>query len=273
MKKMISFVLAAVMSAMVAVPAFAADAETKKDDGANTWTTSGQNASYADKMMTMIAYAPVEGEITVDSIQYIDQTTADSTGAYSFSSYIPKELPTETSYSVKVGSEALDAAIDAGTIEKIEKVDVPVTGTIKTQSTKANVTVGFYKSGATEATVSGETEDGALSVDVAPGTYDVVISRPGYLKYTITGVEVTDGLQLGEVTLLAGDVNADATVNIMDVTDVVKAFKASSTGTDGRYRVEYDFDVDGTVNIIDVTDMVKNFKKTATTISFTELNK
>ena len=61
MKKMISFILAAAMSAMVAVPAFAAapEADTVRDgENVNTWTTSGQSDNFKDKMMTMIAYAP-----------------------------------------------------------------------------------------------------------------------------------------------------------------------------------------------------------------------
>ncbi len=272
MKKLISFVLAAAMSAMVAVPAFAVDAETKKDDGANTWTTSGQNAAYAGKMMTMVAYAPgTDGAITVDSIQYIDQTTADQNGAYEFKSYIPKNLPTESAYPVKVGGETLDAAISAGEIEKIEITEVPITGTITTQSDAANATISFCTPGTTEVVVSADTTKGAFEANVAPGTYDVVISRPGYLKYTITNVEVTETLALNTVAMKAGDVDKDNNVTVSDVSAVVAGYGLSSA-EDG-YKIDIDFDADNNITVSDVSAVVANYGVGATTVDFADFNK
>lgn len=268
MKKMMSFILAVAMSAAVAVPVFAENPTTTKDGDSNSWTTSGQNEAYAGKMMTMIAYAPAEnGSITVDSIQYIDQTTADENGAYSFSNYIPKDLPTKGSYTVKVGSEALDEAISAGAIEKIEITDVAVAGTITTQSENANATISFY-SGNSEAPVkTAETTKGAFNLSIAPGTYDVVISRPGYLKHTIKNVVVGDALTLADVKLLPGDVDSNGVVNITDIGAIVDAFGAEKTGDGtGKYNVAYDFDVSNVININDLGVTVNNFGREATTV-------
>lgn len=270
MKKIISFVLAAAMSAMVAVPAFAVDAETKKDGEANTWTTSGQNEAYADKMMTMVAYAPGEGgSITVDSIQYIDQTTADSTGAYSFSSYIPKSLPTEQDYSVKVGGETLATAIDAGVIQKIEKVDVPITGTITTQSNAANATISFCQAGSTDPVVSVDTVNGAFTANVAPGTYDVIISRVGYLKYKVTNVEISDSFQLGTFKLEAGDVDGNGAVTASDIGAVVLSI--AKTSSDEGYSEAIDFDANGSITASDIGAVVLNIAHTDTTVDFADL--
>lgn len=272
MKKIISFVLAAAMSAMVAVPAFAAapEADTVKDDGANTWTTSGQSDDFKDKMMAMVAYAPgTDGTITVDSIQYIDQTTADETGAYSFDSYIPKNLPTEGDYAVKVGSEALDSAIDAGKIEKIESVDVAVTGTAKTQGRQAKV--DFYNVGGSESVYSTDvTEGDTYSVNVAPGTYDVVFSSLGYLDYKITNVNVTAALELPAVTLLAGDIDHNGAINVTDIGQVVSAF--GNTSEDPEYNAAYDFNADNGISPTDVGFAVANFKEASVEIDYSELN-
>lgn len=272
MKKIISFILAAAMSAVVAVPAFAVDAQTVQDSGANTWTTSGQNDEFKDAMMTMIAYAPgTDGAITVDSIQYIDQTVADDTGAYSFSSYIPKVIPTgETVYQVKVGGETLETAISAGTIDPIEITEVPVTGTITTQSNAASATVSFCTPGTTDAVVSADTAGGAFTANVEPGTYDVVISRDGYLKYTITGVEVSDTLSLPSVTLKPGDTDTNGLVNTDDLTPIIGAFGASSGNT--GYAEKYDIDANDIVNTDDLTPVIGNFGETETTVAYEDLN-
>lgn len=271
MKKMMSFILAVAMSAAVAVPVFAENPTTTKDGDSNSWTTSGQNEAYAGKMMTMIAYAPAEnGSITVDSIQYIDQTTADENGAYSFSSYIPKDLPTNGDYTVKVGSEALDEAISAGKIEKIEITDVAVAGTITTQSENANATISFY-SGNSEAPVkTAETTKGAFNLSIAPGTYDVVISREGYLKYTIKNVVVADELALDAVTLLPGDVDANDVVNTDDLTPIIGAF-AQKSGDDS-YAVKLDLDANGVINTDDLTPTISSFGQKAKTVDYADLS-
>ena len=275
MKKMISFILAAAMSAMVAVPAFAAapEADTVRDgENAKTWTTSGKHDDFKDKMMTMIAYAPNEnGEITVDSIQYIDQTTADASGAYSFDSYMPKVLPTAGDYTVKVGSEARDSAVDAGIIEQIAVSEVPITGTIKTQNNAATATVSFCQPGTTESIVSAETIEDVFTVNVAPGTYDVIVSRVGYLKYTITNVVISESFELGSFELEAGDVDGNGSVTGSDIGDVVLGI-AKSTGQAG-YKEAADFDANGTITASDLGAVVLTIAHTDKTVDFADINK
>lgn len=275
MKKMISFILAAAMSAMVAVPAFAAapEADTVRDgENAKTWTTSGKHDDFKDKMMTMIAYAPNEnGEITVDSIQYIDQTTADASGAYSFDSYMLKVLPTAGDYTVKVGSEARDSAVDAGIIEQIKVTDVAISGEGSALG-KAVISIEFYKAG--ESTSAYKTEvvgTSEFEVNVAPGTYDVVISSPGYLDYKITNVEVNDAMSLKPIKIKAGDVDGNGIVMVEDIGFVVSAFK--KTSADAGYTLTRDFDANGAITVEDIGFVVANFKQVATTIDYADFNK
>ncbi len=56
---------------------------------------------------------------------------------------------------------------------------------------------------------------------------------------------------------LAGDVNADGHVDVVDLLDLVGAFGASSG--DPAYDLSCDFDTDGTVDVIDLLTMIGNW--------------
>lgn len=262
MKKTISIILAVVMTAMVAMPVFA-DVTTTKDASENMWTTAGTDAAYANKMMTIVAYSG--DEITIDSIQYIDQTTADVNGAFAFEDYIPKNLPTSGNYKVKVGSEDLSTPVDAGIIEQIQISSGTVSGTVVTASDTATATVDFYTAGTSTLIDSATTEAGAFSKEVEAGTYDIVISRPGYLKYTLKNVTVEEAYAVGNITLLAGDIDSNNIVNTDDLTPIISAFGAQKAEA-GDYNVAYDIDANNTINTDDLTPVISNFTETATVI-------
>lgn len=263
MKKTISMILAVVMAAMVAMPVFA-DVTTTKDDGVDKWTTAGTDAEYANKMMTIVVYSGEE--ITIDSIQYINQTVADENGAYSFASYIPKNLPTSGNYKVKVGGEDLATPIDAGIIEQMQISSAAVSGTVATASDAAYATISFYTAGTSTLVDSTTTDAGAISMELAVGTYDIVISRPGYLKYTLKNVEITEAFAIGNVTLLAGDIDDNDIVNTDDLTPIISAFGAQKADPDGDYEAVYDIDANNTINTDDLTPVISNFTETATEI-------
>lgn len=266
MKKMISFILAVAVTAAVAVPAFAAAPTTEKVAGADKWTTSGSDAAYANKMMTVVAYAPTDGDITVESIQYIDQTVADENGAYAFTNYVPKDLPTTEDYIVKVGGEAVGGVLDAGVIEAAGPSTVAVTGTVNTEAAAAVATVSFLTEGTETAVATGTTTNSAFSVDVAPGTYDVLFSRVGYLDYKITSVPVTAAMALGTYKLAPGDVVKSGVVNTSDLGAFVRAFSSTTGGE--LYNEGADFDYNGAVNTTDLGDMIANFTGSATTTPY-----
>ncbi|MDY7040749.1 MAG: carboxypeptidase regulatory-like domain-containing protein, partial [Chloroflexota bacterium] len=72
-----------------------------------------------------------------------------------------------------------------------------------------------------EAAYTGETSsEGAFSIEVAePGNYNVVVSIHGYLDAQMADVVATEGeiTDIGETTLLGGDVTGDNLIDIMDV--------------------------------------------------------
>ncbi len=271
MKKMISFILAAALSAAVAMPAFAAEPTTTKAADADTWTTAGENVDYAGDMMTMVAYEG--GTIDVDSIQYIDQTTADENGAYKFENYIPKTLPAAgVVYNVKVGGENLDKAIDAGTIgtastEPDDPTDtkVVVTGTASVIG-KKTAKVAAIAAGA-EADSKEIVGTANYELNVVPGTYDIAFTAEGYLSYTITGVPVAAELPaLPAVELYAGDVDGNGDVTADDLGMMALAYNNADL-----YQSAYDVDNDGAITADDIGYAALRYKEGATVVAYADL--
>ena len=62
-------------------------------------------------------------------------------------------------------------------------------------------------------------DDGTYEIYVVPGKYDVLIDKPGYLDhiYTDTVVEENEKVDLGYKELVAGDLNKDGIVNVVDL--------------------------------------------------------
>jgi PKD repeat protein len=99
-----------------------------------------------------------------------------------------------------------------------------------------------------------------------PGTYEVTL--------TVHDIHGVDGvIKIPVDIFLKTDLNKDYKVNIIDITIVAQAFKASVNETDGLYwhgpPCEYcphtsdvDFNKDGNVNIIDITKVAVDFGKT-----------
>lgn len=98
---------------------------------------------------------------------------------------------------------------------------------------------------------------------VSTGTYDLVVTKAGHLTYTITGVNVEssdidltssayDGKAYQLITLLAGDIKVDGTINIKDLS----MYKSNSA--------DADLNGDGNINIKDLAILKLNMGKTAT---------
>ena len=103
--------------------------------------------------------------------------------------------------------------------------------------------------------------DGSFLFEVLEGTFDVTVKQPGYLTHTVKNVTPNGSdVDLGVITLVAGDVNGDNMINIMDM----GAFRANF-GKVGANILDPFTDVngDGMVNIMDMGIFRANFGKTA----------
>lgn len=90
----------------------------------------------------------------------------------------------------------------------------------------------------------------------------MVISKSKYLVERITAT-VTAGeiLEIGTVTIRAGDVNGDNSIDLVDLTLLATAYRAKD-GVDSNYDARCDFNEDGTIDLIDLTLMATNYRQT-----------
>ncbi|MCL0095580.1 carboxypeptidase regulatory-like domain-containing protein [Dehalococcoidia bacterium] len=98
--------------------------------------------------------------------------------------------------------------------------------------------------------------DGSFSITVAPGTYTVTASMPGYLEATKLNVAIGAGeaKDLGAVTLLGGDASGDGAINPADLTQIAAHLNTSD--------VTSDINADGIVDILDLVLVGSNFGRT-----------
>jgi hypothetical protein len=112
----------------------------------------------------------------------------------------------------------------------------------------------------TDVRLDGETvvsaADGSYSMVAAPGTYTLTVSHAAYLPQSVvvTGYAGTT-TTVPEVTLLGGDVNGDATIDILDLVAI-----GSQLGSHSPNPPTADVNGDGVVDIVDIVLVAKNFQ-------------
>lgn len=260
MKKLLSVVVVFVLLVAMSVSAFAAAPTTaQNEDG--SWTTAGEDAAYANSMMTILAYT--EGQaISVDSIQYIDQTTADANGAYSFAKYLPKVDPTNAKYVVLVGGQKIAEPLAAGYIEAAAN-DVTLTGVVTKTGDKTGATVALLNGEETVATATADAVTGAFSITAAAGTYTLKITKPGHTSYIYNNVDIATLAADATYALYAGDANSDALVGVTDVTTVIGYLDQEVTA-DNKSNDVNDDDI---IGVTDVTTVIGYLDKEDTVVN------
>ena len=151
------------------------------------------------------------------------------------------------------------------------KAGVSVKGKVASCNGSHDFTVTLYKAGSdtvvgTPLTVSGNgtvgsTEQEFTIPNVAPGTYDLVVTKEAHLKYTVKNVvvETTDldltaltGKAYSTITLLCGDINGDGSINEDDVSIIRYANNINKSIADANNKLA-DINGDGSVNEDDVS--------------------
>ncbi|MDY4953930.1 MAG: carboxypeptidase-like regulatory domain-containing protein, partial [Candidatus Onthomonas sp.] len=175
-------------------------------DGVSQYTVTYTDAAIAGKQCVLLVVAGTyDGStptytISESTIQYIDQTAADSSGSVSFT-YIPKSTPDSL---VLLGIEGQSGPILLATVES---KGVTVSGSVSFRGDFTKATVSLT---AGSDVFSVETASGAYEIASVPdGTYTLSITKKGHLPYSTTVTVDADNTALGSVTLLGGDVDSD----------------------------------------------------------------
>lgn len=113
-------------------------------------------------------------------------------------------------------------------------------------------------------TPEGEVEtndDGTYELSLPSGTYDILIDTPGYLDQIYIEIQVEAGktTDLGYVELLAGDINKDGRIEILDVIRLMSIY--GNRKGDTNYKIECDLNRDEEVEILDKIVLMTNYAK------------
>ena len=121
---------------------------------------------------------------------------------------------------------------------------------------------------------SGQKEQSFNFPTVAKGTYDLVVTKDGHLKYTVTGVVVGDAAldlathtnaAISTITLLAGDVNGDGKINLTDLSIFKNNFGKTGSAVTNLLA---DITGDGKINLLDLGVLKNSFGRTPIKINF-----
>ena len=141
-----------------------------------------------------------------------------------------------------------------------------VSGTIKSYNPGNTTTIQLmqgsteqYKTTIDPASGSGQKEQNFSFDAVAKGTYDLVVTKPGHLTYTVKGVVVGDtaidlmtmtGKPYQAITLIPGDLNNDGSVNTQDYQILTSPSNYGKSASLAAVKVA-DINGDGSINTQD----------------------
>lgn len=145
--------------------------------------------------------------------------------------------------------------------------NVTVRGSVKSYNPGNQVTIRLlqgtgekYKTTIAASTGSGQVPQDFSIANVAPGTYDLEVTKAAHLKYTIKNVVVSSsGLDLtahsnpaiSTITLLVGDVDQDGMINYMDLFTMLDTANYDMSTSSAQNKL-VDIDGDGMVNYMDL---------------------
>ena len=111
--------------------------------------------------------------------------------------------------------------------------------------------------------------DGTYEIVLEPGKYDIVFTKPGYLSYRVTKIDITDGLgaELDTIDLIGGDVAENGEIEIDDLT-LMNDNYCTITDDNKESKEKFDLNGDGVVNSLDRNILKKNYHQKAQTVEW-----
>ena len=160
-----------------------------------------------------------------------------------------------------------------------------VSGTVKSYNPNNATTIQLMQGGEVKYTVtidpttgSGQKEQNFSFNTVAAGTYDLVVTKPGHLTYTVKGVVVGDspldltamtGKPYSTITLIPGDLNNDGSVNTQDYQILTSPSNYGKSASLAAVKVA-DINGDGSINTQDyqILTSPSHYGKSAVSVNF-----
>ena len=163
---------------------------------------------------------------------------------------------------------------------------VTVSGKLTSYNPNNPATVELLQNGAVKhtATITQATGNGQVTQDfsfnaVAAGTYDLVVTKPGHLAYTVKGVVVGDGpLDLTKhsnaairmITLLCGDIAKNGYIDFADYQELLSPANYGKKTTDAGVNALADLNGNGYIDFADYQILLssQHYGKSAVSVSF-----
>ena len=119
------------------------------------------------------------------------------------------------------------------------------------------VTITVYDSNNTVVATIQTQPDGSFQLEVPPGNYTVIATAAGFLRAQAAVPNLNPGVTriLGQVTLPAGDIDANNVIDQFDVLTIGMNYNLSNPAA-------ADLNNDGTINVLDLEALANNYRRT-----------
>lgn len=114
-------------------------------------------------------------------------------------------------------------------------------------------------------------EDGTYRIPLSPGEYDLLIDKPGYLDVIVIQITIQNKteIDLGETTMIAGDITKDGLVELDDMT-ILNQNYGCVADVNENYNINMDYTEDGMVELDDMTILNQNYGQVRNIINYKE---
>lgn len=197
----------------------------------------------------MIEYELSDKNATVELTEKIDMTDETS----------------DKTFKVKVtsqdGNSVTEYILHLETVYK----KIQLTGKIITDNecSKHVAEITIYDSATKEEVRKGTSdENGEFAIGTILGIYDMVVTKLGYLSYTLTNVNLSDAMEenvnIGEIKIYAGDMHENGEINIDDLVLMNDMYHE-----DISTKEKYDITGDGVIDTKDRNVLKRNYGRKA----------
>lgn len=242
-KKIVAFLLCMVFMSVAAYAALPTYSPESDGTYSIDYTDGAASQYYALLVVEGVYDEDETPEISEDTVLYIDQATANSSGDVSFDGWIPKNDEPATVY---LGGSDLDGPVLLGYLGQSNFV---VAGTVSTDSGTS------YEATVTLSNADGEftatSVNGAYTVEVPAGTYTFTVNVKNHLSYTDNDFAVSADVSGKDVNVLGGDLDRSGTIDFDDLTPVLNNYGSNESSADINDDAAVDFD--------DLTPILNNY--------------